>query len=271
MTRDDLIAAFAAHAEADPRVLALLLGGSLGAGGGDAYSDADLIVVLAPEHHGAFVEQVRAWAGEIAAPVLWRQVYPGLPLFHAITPGWIRFDITVTVPGRVTGARAGLKPLFDRAGVWDALPERMEPRSIDPAKLEAMIVEFLRVMGLLVVGMGRREYVLGITGVGLLRGLLIELMIAETRPPLPPGALHLADILPPADIDTLAGLPHAAADRASVIVANLVLAELFLPRARALARQVGAVWPDAFEAATRAHLRRDLGLELPEALLADSN
>lgn len=263
MTRDELIAAFAAGAEADPRVLALLLGGSLGAGVGDDYSDADLILVLAPEHHAAFLEEVEAWAGEIADPVLWRQVYPGLPLFHAITPGWVRFDVTVTVPHRVIGARSSLRPLFDRARVWEALPERLESRAIDPAKLAAMVVEFLRVTGLLVVGMGRGEYVLGITGVGLLRGLLIELMIAETRPPLPPGALHLADILPPGDMEILAGLPQVAADRASVIAANLTLAELFLPRARVLARDVGAAWPDTFEAATRAHLRRELGLELP--------
>lgn len=263
MTRDELIATFAAGAEADPRVLALLLGGSLGAGAGDAYSDADLILVLAPEDHAAFVEEVEAWAGEIADPVLWRQVYPGLPLFHGITPGWVRFDITVTVPHRVTGARSNLRPLFDRARVWDALPEQLEPKAVDPTRLEAMTVEFLRVTGLLVVGMGRREYVLGITGAGLLRGLLIELMIAETRPPLPPGALHLTDILPPGDLEILARLPQVAADRASVIAANLAMAELFLPRARALAREVGAAWPDAFEAATRAHLRRELGLELP--------
>jgi len=265
MSRDQLVAAIAVKAQADHRVLALLLGGSLGAGRGDAYSDADLIVVLAPGDHPAFVEGIEAWIGEIVETALWRQVYPGAPLFLAITPGWVRFDVTVTVPGRVIGARDGLKPLFDRAGIWDALPQSLPPRSIAPDRLEAMVAEFLRVLGLLVVGLGRAEHLLGVTGVGLLRGQLIELMIAETRPPLTPGALHLTDILPAGDIEALEALPPVIAERAALVRANLALAELFLPRARALAREVGAVWPAALEAATRDYWRRELQLDMPGA------
>ncbi|UTP38993.1 hypothetical protein M9M90_17475 [Phenylobacterium sp. LH3H17] len=263
MSRDELIAAFKEKAAADPQVLALLLGGSLGARSGDAYSDVDLILVVASEDHSAFVEQVEAWVAQVAAPVLWRRTYPGLPLFLGITPEWVRFDITVTVQGRVTGARSGVAPLVDRAGVWNDLPERLDPRPVDLARLEAMVTEFLRVAGLLVLALGRQEYVLGITGLGLLRGLLIELMVAETEPPLQPGALHLRDILPEADMESLAALPSPAPDRASLIAANLILAGLFLPRARALAHKVGAAWPEAFEAATRDYWRRELGLALP--------
>lgn len=54
MTRDDLIAAVVAAARADSRVQALLLAGGLGRGEGDAFSDVDLIAVVAPEDHGGF-------------------------------------------------------------------------------------------------------------------------------------------------------------------------------------------------------------------------
>jgi len=77
MTRDDLIAAFTAAAESHDGVDALLLGGSLGRGEGDSWSDVDLIVVTRSSAHAEFVEGVRAWAAGVAAPVLWRQVYPG--------------------------------------------------------------------------------------------------------------------------------------------------------------------------------------------------
>ena len=37
----------------------------------------------------------------------------------------------------------------------------------------------------------------------------------------------------------------------------------FFPRARALAEEIGAVWPERFERVTRAHLQEKIGLDLP--------
>ena len=53
--------------------------------------------------------------------------------------------------------------------------------------------------------------------------------------------------------------------RADILAGDAAIAAIFLPRARALAARTGAVWPQAFEDATRRHLRVRLGLEIVAA------
>ena len=263
MTRDDIITGFTAKAQSDSRVAALFLGGSLGAGRGDIYSDVDLILVAFPEHHAALTAEVRSWADDIAEIIIWRPPYPGLPLFMAVTTEWHRFDITVTVPGRVTGSKAGLKPLVDHADVWATLPDQLPPQPMPAAQLEALIEETMRILGLLPLAIGREEYAVSVTGIGLLRANLITLMIAEGEPPLPPGAMGLRNVISPEDLAYLTAQPGVAATREAVIAASLDYAGLFLARARALAAKVGAMWPDRLETALRERLGRELQIELP--------
>lgn len=263
MSRDQLLSGLIARAESDERVLALLLGGSLGRGGGDAWSDLDLIAVVAPEHHAAFAEGARAWMEQAAPLVLWAQPYPGAPLFNAITQTWLRADLTVTVPGRVTSARHLCRPVLDRAAVWKSLPAVLSPRAPDPARVDALVQEFIRVLGLLPVALGRGEHVVSVTGAGLQRAALISLMIQALELPQPPGTLHLSRLLSADDMRLLEALPAAEANRASLIAAHHALAAAFLPRARALMERTRAPWPEAFWAATRTHLQKTLGAEWP--------
>ena len=50
--------------------------------------------------------------------------------------------------------------------------------------------------------------------------------------------------------------------RDDLIAAHVAIAEAFLPRARRIADQIGLDWPTAFEAATRQHLHRELGIRI---------
>jgi predicted nucleotidyltransferase len=261
MPREELIETLKEMAQEDGRVQALFLGGSLGQGAGDDHSDIDLILVVEPQDHKAFVEGARAWLDRVVKLVHWFEPHPGLPLFSTVTQAWARIDLTVTVPGQVHGAKDRLKVLTDRAGLYDALPDRLAPRTADPGKIEAMVCEFLRVLGLLTVAVGRQEWASAVTGAGLLRQHLITLLIEQLDLPAPPGIKHLARLLPPQDLELVTHLPLAEANRESVIAVNLAYARLFLPRARALCERLGAAWPTEFEAATRAHLRRELGVD----------
>lgn len=261
MDRDQLIETVRGLAAADERVLALFLGGSLGQGLGDAYSDADFIVVVEPEAHKAFIDQARDWLSAGLDLVHFRRTYPNLPLFASVTAEWLRADLTITVPGMVHGAKDRLKPLHDPGALFEALPDRLAPQAADPEKIEAMIREFLRILGLLHVVVGREEWAVSVTGTGMLRNHLIALMVEQLDLPNPPGALHLKRLLSPEDMDLVTNLPVAEANRDSIVSANFAYARIFLPRARALAERVGAVWPEAFEAATRAKLKRDLGAD----------
>lgn len=260
MIHDGLIARATAHAEADGRVRALFLGGSLGRGGGDAFSDIDLIAVVAPADHRAFAEGARAWVEAITPIVHWHVPHPPLPLFCAITPGWERLDLTVTVPGMITGTQATLKPLLDHDAVHAALPASAPSRrDPDPRKVEAMVREFLRVLGLLPMVRGRGELVVGITGAGLLRQHGIALLVEAQGFHPPPGALSLSRVLPPEDLALVEALPLPGASPDSVVETSLAWAGAVLPRARALCDRIGAPWPEPFEAATRAHLKCSLG------------
>lgn len=261
MDRDGLIDAVKALAAADARVVALFLGGSLGHGQGDAYSDIDLIAVVSPEAHKDFTDGARAWLSPVLDIVHWLRPHPNLPLFGAVTADWLRVDLTVAVPGMVHGAKDRLRPLIDPTGLYDALPDRLAPRAADPDKVEAMIREFLRVLGLLAVVVGREEWAVAVTGAGLQRAQLIALLIEQLALPTPPGALHLSRLLPREDLELVTGLPAVEANRESVIAVHFAYARLFLPRARALAERVGAPWPEAFEVSTRAWLKRELGAD----------
>jgi hypothetical protein len=263
MTRDELLRSVVDAARADARVCGLFLGGSLATGHADAFSDVDLVLAVNAEAHPAFVEQIRAWIAALVELVLWKQPYPTWPLFNAVTTEWLRLDLTVTVPERLTGSKATLKPLVDPRDLYGGLPDRLPAREVDPAKVVALTEEFLRICGMAPIALGRAEYVVGVTGAGLLRGLLIDLLIEELALPRPPGALHLSRLLSAEDVAMLAALPAATASADGVLAANLACAGAFLPRARALAARTGAPWPSALEAAARARLEQALGVTLP--------
>lgn len=263
MTRDDLIAGFTAAADVHEGVEAVLLGGSLGRGEGDAWSDVDLIVVTPPAAHAAFVEGVRAWAAGVARPVLWRQVYPGLPLFLAVTADYLRYDITVTTAQHVTESADRVRSLVDKAWVHARLAPSREPPPLSAQAVHDVAEEFLRILGLLPVGVGRGDWAAVAAGVSFLRQQLQALMILEQRPVAPPGALALTRLLPAEDLALLAALAAPPATRDGGIAGSLALAEAFLPRARRLASAAGAPWPQELDTAVRGHLARELGLALP--------
>jgi hypothetical protein len=264
MTRDEIIEAARTKAGWDERVLALLLGGSLGSGKGDAFSDADMILVVAPEDHAGFVAGARGWAEALVPLLIWKPPYPNMPLFTAVGEGWVRFDLTITVPGRVIGSQAGLKPLVDKTGVWADLVPSLPPKPAAAEAIEAIAVETMRILGLLHVVQGRSDWAVAVTGVALLRNQLISLMVMDTQAAIPPGALHLKRILPEADIETLARLPPIGPTEASIMQANAVLAPLILNRARAMLDRAGGTWPQALEDALRAHLKSKVGFEFPD-------
>ena len=63
----DLAAAALDAARLDPRILGLVAGGSVARGAADEYSDLDLVVVCADEHHSAVLAGSRAFAASIGS------------------------------------------------------------------------------------------------------------------------------------------------------------------------------------------------------------
>jgi hypothetical protein len=246
----------------DPRIRALFLSGSFGTGTNDAYSDVDLLAVLEAEHHQAFAEDWKRILGGIAPVVYWNTL-PHALVVNAITEDWTRCDIEIAVPDPFPRkAQNQVRPLIDRDDLYPRLPREAQfvPR---PERIAYAINDFIRIMGLLVLAMGREEYLTGVTGVQLLRQYIIDLMIIEHKYPDPGGILHLNRLLDDKQKQDLSTLAVPSPTRPSIIAAHLSAARVFFPRARALAEEYGLEWPSVFEAATRHNLARHLGPDAP--------
>ena len=251
---DQLVAALAA----DPRIRSAWLSGSLAKGAGDAWSDIDLTVVDEPDLAACLRDCA---AGALALPAtVFSQLVHGR-IFSGVTPGWDRFDLAFLTPAEFTGQDgAGLRRLL---GETAAPPPRPAGPDHDAAaRVSRLVHEFLRVLGLSPVCIGRQEWLVAQQGVELLRGMLVELLLEQNGVPRAArGAKRLNGFLGDGQRAELEALPVPAADRAALLAAQGEIARLFLAHAKPLAQRLDVAWPEAFVAATCDHLRRELGLE----------
>lgn len=254
-----LVDAISHALQRDDRIEAAWLAGSLGRGEGDAFSDVDVVVLCAD----GTASQVASGSGltDFAQPVLVNRLYGGR-IMNVITPEWLRFDFVFIEGQDLTRYNANdLKPLFNRTG---REPPRTEPAAhkTTPEELSKLVNEFFRVLALAPVGLGRQEYFVALTGIELLRKMTVDLMLAENGIGQRGGALRLNSFLTSEQIQLLQSLPPVAAERDSLIRCQKAIADIFLPRARALAAKIGMAWPVALEDASRKHLKTQLDFEI---------
>jgi len=257
-----VIRTIAGALEDEPGIMGLFLSGSYGNGLADAYSDIDFVLVA---EEGACDRVAALWrraverTGEI---VLWwdRRTVP--VLINAITADWVRTDVVILKPEQMGAqVQSALKPLFDHSGIYDGLAAVAPVREPDAGAFLVQVEEFIRVLGLLHLAVGRGEYINGVLGGFHLRNLLVELMIAETNAPDRGGVLHLNRLITEEQKAVLLGLPPLVAERDAMIAAHLAYARAYLPRARRRAVAIGMAWPERFEAVTWEKLGDALGVE----------
>lgn len=262
MDYDELLARITDTLADDHRVLAAWLAGSRGRGTFDQYSDADVWVVVDAADLDAFVADWPAAAVRISPTVLFNRVGGG-PVFNHVTPEWLRFDVSVGVPADVPQrSHSTLRLLLDRAGLHGRLRDTGEAKMPSPARVGDLSEEFLRVLGLLPVVVGRGEYEVGAMGAGLLRVMLTQLMLEDVAVEDRGGALRLHGLLPDDWLKVLRTLPPVEATRESVMDSHLACARAFLPLAKELCARTGVPWPVAAETAVRDWLRRQLRIEI---------
>ena len=259
MDQQQLIVAARSVMDIEP-IRSLFLAGSFGRGTADEWSDVDLIAVVAAGQQRIVAEHWRVMLQQITPIVFWNELPRDNLVLNAISEEWLRCDLSVvTLEQFGRRAKNTVKPLLDRDGIYDALPDTLPPRAPDAGTVRYLIHEFIRMLGLLPVGAGRGEYVTMALGVGMMRGLLESLLMQDVTNPDPGGILHQSKLLPPDQMQMLADLPYPGPEREALIEANFAVARQFMPRARAIAERLGVPWPDAFEAATRQRLISTLG------------
>ena len=264
MNQADLIARITTVLRGIERVRGAFLGGSFGRGEADAFSDVDVFVVVTDAEDIPIVLTELADEVNQVAPILFSQVLPGGRTITSITTEWLRFDLTLLrAAEQADVARERVEPLFQRQPVAEtpsSTPERHPGRS--PETLLRIVNEFIRVLGLSVVVKGRDDVIVAETGTNLLRDLLIRIMLLENGRQPRRGALALQRSLMPFQMARLKALPALDATWTSVFGRTKAIAEEFLPRARRLADELGAAWPEEFERVTLAFVREKIGLKI---------
>ncbi len=149
--REAWLAATRASLEADQRIDAAWLFGSLGRGDDDALSDIDLFVIVADEHFDSFVAQRFTFMAQTAQPLLileapqnWppggvynMALYSGTYGPHQVDWYWVRRSFAqIPSETRVLFDRLGLQRLdqpthFDYATVPDRLPEEIATQTFN--------------------------------------------------------------------------------------------------------------------------------------------
>jgi predicted nucleotidyltransferase len=246
--RDDLLT--------DDRVRGLWLTGSLATGEDDSFSDVDMFVVVSEDVLADYLDGWPSFA-EAYSPLLARRLGPA-PVFNHVLHGWLRWDVVVGTPAEVGNLdRTQVSEVFNLDGLAPSSPSH---RGADPAVVQELTEEFLRVLGLLPVVLGRNELVTAVSGAGILRQLLTTLLRYRAEGDRLSGALHLNRVLPADEVTALAALPPVYADRGAVVRLHLACAAMFLPVAREL---LGDGYPFDLEAACWSHLRAHLGTDVP--------
>lgn len=242
----------------DPRIQALFLSGSFGTGTADQFSDVDLLAIADPAEHEALATDWRKTL-EAMAPIVHYNRLPHALVLNAVTDDWLRIDLHIASRDHLAHtAQDALKPLIDRDNLHATLPPVTPVPTPHPGRVTGIVTEFIRILGLLPVAIGRGEVELMTVGTGFLRRFLTDLLIIEVNPRIPGGMLHLSRVLDPARMAVLVAVPLPQLTAESAIAANLALARAFMPRAKTLYASLGLDWPHAFETATRTHLQRTL-------------
>ena len=261
VSQQGLVDAIIEALQGDERIEAAWLAGSLGHNDGDAFSDVDVLVLC----QDGKASEIASSPGllDFARPVQVNALFGGR-ILNVITPEWQRFDLVFVEGHDLARYNANeLTQLFNRTG---REPPQTEPRptKATPDDLSKLVNEFFRVLTLAPVGLGRKEYVVALSGIELLRKMTVDLMLMENGVGQRDrgGALRLNPFLTPEQIRLLQSLPAVAAERDSLLRCQKAIAELFLPRARVLAARMGMAWPAAVEEASRAHLRAQLDFEI---------
>ena len=264
MTHGEVIRVITDTVQSVSGIRALFLSGSYGNGMADVYSDIDFVLVSEEGASDAVAEVWREAVGKTGEIILWWDRINVPVLINAITKDWTRTDVIILKPdqmGRQT--QNALKPLFDHENIYESLAKTAKKPEPDLKKFRYQVEEFIRILGLLHLAVGREEYINGVLGVFHLRNQLVELLIEETDAPNRGGILHVNRLITDEQKDLLTSLPPAVPNRGALISAHLAYAKAYLPRARLRAARLGMAWPERFEAATWARLEETLSIQRP--------
>ena len=243
---------------ADPQIRAAWLGGSLGRGQGDRFSDVDLHLLLVDPT--LFRSTAYSWLETFAPLVLFKWMFEG-QMIHALTAAGLRVDLWLhdqplpLVEGTVA-------VLWDRDGSLTIVADE-PPRAPDPAALRAgllaQIEEFWRCIALLPAVIGRNESLVAFGGLNVELNLVVELLLTGYGQRRERGAKVLNPYLGDERRGELeAALQLQGLHSQSLVLAHLALADVVRRHGRQLAERHGFVYPAPLEEAVLRYVASEL-------------
>ncbi len=246
----------------DPRVLAILLGGSLASGEGDEESDIDLTVVIDDADAEEFSLEVEDWFRKFGHPVA---ITPGpVPnLVASLMRDGLRFDVTVQRQSSIaTRPRRASSVLHDPSGVvprgGDVVTPRFEPT---PEWLQQNVEDFLRFLDQLSVVVLRQEWIAGIDNCWYLISQLVDLY-AHRNGAARSSPRRVNARLTSTQREGIEALPAIRAEERAIVDVHMAVAKLFLPEAEEFYKKMGLEWPHELEQTVVEHLARRTGTRL---------
>ena len=251
--------------EADERVRALWLSGSLARGVADAASDLDLLIAVRDEDCQAFATSWREVLAAITSTVV-AQPLPSLPgSFYSVTATGERLDLVVETVGAVPTSQFRYRlPVFDRDRLTALVPAPAPEPGPDRDRIARLIEEFFRQQFNLPTVTVRHDWLLGVVAVQQIHLLLYQLFVAANTPLPPTGVKQWSAKLTAGQRRLLEQLPVPQPNQASVMAARAAAAAAFGGSARPLAERCGVPWPGDLERAACAFVARELGISPAE-------
>jgi predicted nucleotidyltransferase len=243
----------------------LWLGGSLARDRADRFSDIDLVALIGDAPLAEAASNIETLlASEFDLVLVRNRGDDHHRLLNFVTDDWKRFDLNIFSDDAIRRSKLrGLRALFDKDGLDLPVGHGEPPKSeVTAEQVDFVVSEFIRVLGLLPVVLGREDLVGAVSGSWLLREHLITLLQYEQAGRILTGALNETKSLSAAMGQTLVGLPALCAERSSILEFNRSCWEIFIQFGPGISQQQHTKWPDQLVEALRSRLARDLGMEL---------
>lgn len=228
----------------------------------DAFSDIDIALYEDDNQKALALFQKLRTAIKDWDDIVYTKTLPHSLTLNAVTQEWDRFDISIVSNQELIHyPQDSVRILFDTIGMDAILPKNSAAAPIDirPLLIDT-VSEFIRLLGLLPIVLGRKNYITATSGVHMMKDLFITLTTIEISPYRFHGKLSVEKYLLPDDKAILSPIAAVQPNEASLVAANRALVAVFLPRAKLLYTRYGLQWPTEFEKAALHTITEKLGI-----------
>lgn len=236
--------------QADPRVVAAFVGGSLATGTADEYSDLDLYLITADEGYASFFAERAAFMLQLGEPVYLEDFDGfGFDMVLFMFADGSKGELGLAKVSRFRHIHGGpYRVLVDKAGLLKGVTFPVDQIAPEEQRrnLERAITSFWRCLNLLVGALGRGRL---LTAAEYLEGLRRPLLqVCRMSVDFADGGNHpAAEALLPEHLVAALSRTYPRLDRQEMVAAAREALRLFQEVAKPLAAAHGVTYPEPLE------------------------